>query len=433
MIVAQTTTGDLIGSCTACLSEAISQNVGRHEPADSGALSVISEAASAFHARNGTSRHVRSSLAALSHGAPIVRFAHQPNLLPYLGVIGQFFFVWNLARSVSTVTDQSIVPAYFIVDYDTATDRRFRTSLLPQPRMRHGMERISYPIGRQDAKAVAFNLAAPNEKMSRAWSAIFDRWADGYQRVHHAESHSFPRLSDSGLESARQCLASLFVEYRRHRLFAWGNAAHLSHLVNTVWRLPVVFIPLSVSAVGLEKGIIGLAERLQARGKEDVSYAWYVCSHCYGRTAAAIGLSRPLACATCGASAEPGPLGRSVSRPRIVPKVVMDNLADYALYGVVGGIGYGAGVAHMRDSRREAKRIGQYFGPEMSVRFLFHGAISNGIDCLETPLWHGAGRAFDLVSSGRASLLYYLSILGYESLGRELDNSFYRTRCAEHT
>ncbi|MDX2759256.1 hypothetical protein [Streptomyces europaeiscabiei] len=412
-----------------CYAELIAEHMRHHRSASESALKTIADAASKFHELSGTSACIADQLTALRHGAPIIRFAHQPNLFSYLGILGQFFFVHHLSRLVFNATGQPVVPAYFIVDYDTAGDRRFHSSLLPDPGTRHGTAKISYALGRRYEKRVAYSLTAPDEGVSREWSTLFEQWAGRYTWASGAATSPFIPPTEIGLEAARDSVARLAAEYQRNRLFSSGNAAHLSHLVNSVWRLPIVFVPLSVSAAGLEEEMLGLAEQLGAQGVHDTTYAWYVCPRCHTRTDITAPIAQKLLrCTACGQFAERRASGGNPARARIVPKVVMDNLADYALYGAVGGTGYVAGLEHVRSSHRAAKRIGLRAGPELSVRFLYQGDV----ELPDTPPLDSASRAFALVRSGRASLLYYLAILGYEGLRRGLDNSFFQNKCAAH-
>ncbi|MER6466832.1 hypothetical protein ABT278_41050 [Streptomyces sp. NPDC001228] len=417
--------------CTSCFAGLTAERVRDFRPTERGIRKVIADATTTFHERNGTLADVARPLADFRDGAPVIRFAHQPNLLSYLGILGQFALVQNLAQLAANIALRPVVPAYFVVDYDEAGNQRFHKSLLPDPRSRNGAVTLSYPLSRTDRKKTAFSLAAPAESITSDWMATFDRWTERYKSASRA--HALTPLTEEGTEAARIALTELRTTYRRHQTFSDGNAAHLSRFINSTWGMPVLFIPLSVPAARLEGYLRDLADRLTEREGNATTYAWYICPHCYTRTAFSPTLApTSLRCEFCSGPEEVGAHTKVGSggltgniRPRIAPKVLMDTLADYELYGVVAGTGYAGGLAHMRRTRAVGQRMG-ISTAELSVRFSYQQdeqlRFAKG-DC---------SRTNSLVRSGRGSMLYYLSILGLENLRRQLSSSIFRNSCGKH-
>jgi hypothetical protein len=432
VIVAHGASDDMQGGCPSCFAELVADRVLNFRPIEKGMRRLIADAAAVFHERNETTTYVARPLAEFRDGAPVIRFAHQPNLFPYLGVLGQFLFVHNISRLAADIARQSVVPAYFVVDYDEAGDRRFHKTLLPDPRSRHGAAALSYQLARKDRRKAAFTLDAPGQSVTDGWLNIFDRWTERYRTT--SRSFALQPLTEVGVASARNSITELLTAYRKHRTFSDGNAAHLSTFINATWRLPILFIPLSASAAGLERHFMDLSGRLNEKEDSRATYAWYICPNCCTRTAvSAHHAASSLQCGFCGRREEgvahsakvPNVPATGRARPRIVPKVLMDNLADYELYGVVAGTGYAGGLAHMRRSRDAAQRMG-IATAELGVRFSYQQEEQ---PC--DPEGDGS-RTNSLVRSGRSSMLYYLSTLGIDSLKRELHSSFFRSSCLAH-
>ena len=432
MIVTHSFSNDIQSKdCTSCFAGLAAERVRDFQPTERRIRKLIVDATATFHERNGTLADVARSLAEFRDGAPVIRFAHQPNLFPYLGVLGQFLLVQNLAQLAADITRRSVVPAYFVVDYDEAGNQRFHKSLLPDPRSRHGAVTLSYPLSHWDRKKTAFTLATPGESVTGGWIDTFDRWTERYKSA--SRTYALDPLTEAGTGAARDLVTELRTIYRRHQIFSDGNSAQLSRFINSTWGMPVLFIPLSVPAARLEEYFTDFAGRLAEREGSSATYAWYICPNCCTRTAfSPAPAPTPLRCKFCGRPekvrahtmvSSDGFTGHS--RPRITPKVLMDTLADYELYGVVAGTGYAGGLAHMRSSRIVAQRMG-ISTAELSVRFSYERDEQLHLakdDCSQTN---------SLVRSGRGSMLYYLSILGIENLKQQLTASIFRNSCGRH-
>lgn len=66
---------------------------------------------------------VEASIERLQCGADILHLAHQPNLLPYLNIFAQTFYLEHLASSIPLGC-----PVFFFVDHDNVSNLRFHTS-----------------------------------------------------------------------------------------------------------------------------------------------------------------------------------------------------------------------------------------------------------------------------------------------------------------
>jgi hypothetical protein len=95
--------------------------------------------ATEFHQKAGSLTHaVRANLDALVC-RPGIRMAHQPNLLPSLNVA----FQSSLAHSVVSRFADKCPELFYVVNYDVATDRRYRHAVLPTPSAMAGYVSLS--------------------------------------------------------------------------------------------------------------------------------------------------------------------------------------------------------------------------------------------------------------------------------------------------
>jgi len=397
----------------------------------------MAEAAEQFHRLAGTVHFVQDSLASLRSGAVPVRFAHQPNLLPYLGVLGQFTHIYLLASFAAPLTARSAVPAYFVMDYDRGSGGRFANSLLPDPQAGNGATKLTYKIDRSARNRVAFSLEAPPPVVLSQWRASFASWTRRYSVAANNVGANFPHPAVDGLGSAYDALHVLDECYLETGRFAMGNAVFLSVVVNKLWGLPVVFIPLSFCARSLQSPLLLLARYLARVAPQKPFQIWKVCPTCCSRNAVSANAEASNnQCTECGTpfrapSRFPSQAGNCESPCRplpFIPRVLADNLADYEIYGVPGGTTYQSSIPHLVESRG-------YLPPdrppgiELGLQFFYntdmHAQKKPYSDSLS---FH----AQELLRSGRASMLYYLSMFGYSGLKDQLLAVSTASMCTDH-
>ncbi|MDT3444015.1 hypothetical protein [Pseudofrankia sp. BMG5.37] len=399
---------------------------------------IMAEAAEQFHRLAGTIGSVHENLERLRSGAITIRFAHQPNLLPYLGVLGQFTHIYLLSAFAAPLSERGAVPAYFVMDYDGGAGRRFVNSLLPDPQARHGAAKLKYRTKGPSHHRVAFSLEAPPPATLARWSATFESWAERYSPAvddeRMADLHH-PALAE--LESARDALQILGKCYLATDRFAMGNTAFLSVIVNEIWDLPVLFIPLSRCVTSLQPQMLRIARHLASVLPESPFQVWKICPVCFSRNAtSAVIEDSDDRCVQCRSLFDVASLPRPLvgdciftrHTPLFFPRVVADDLADYAIYRVPGGTTYQSSLRHLEQSR-------PYMPPDRKpgIELGLQFSSSNDKNTGKKSYKNLSGfRANEIIRTGRASMLYYLSMFGYSGMKDELLAVSAASMCENH-
>lgn len=425
--------------------------------------STLADLATAFHQRAGTmTDSVSVALAQLASGARIIRAAHQPNILPYMGVLGQLFLLDAVAVHGQQEYSASCCQMFFIVDHDSAGDKRFRVSRFPSARHRDGSAALRYPL--EHAAYERMNLA-----IEKPPATLLNEWLSEVRRITVDEVRLLRRMgihehTRGQVDMTLEVIDSELVEaWRRSSNLSEFNAIFLSRLTNLYWELPTIFLPLSASLPSMHPYVEYLVElypdlvsafQRRTRQFRDVGLEfpisssvnlellpfWFVCTSCRSRVPLrAVSPPRLIAkgrCPSCfveysfdlGSYAAPDLDG---FQGKIVPRVLLDNLLDLIGIGISGGVGYIGGAEHVLASALIASDLGWRTVPECLWRPF--GAYFGSAEILaaaaeqEHPL-AAAGlhphQVFELVATGRASLIYYLLGQGINGISQMWHDHF---------
>lgn len=299
-------------------------------PACTTAGPLLAEAAGALHrdlqCENG---HTAPLLAELATGqAMVLRIAHQPNLFPYEQLVAQTLYLVDAAAEIKRA-GRSIVPMVFVVDYDVCEDDRIREAKAFDPSAPNGIRKFSLAIPRADEKIPAYLRPAPNDHVRGTIS-------EGLEQLARAHGGSPAYLvENSGASRDARSVADF-------NLFAWAN------LAVRLWNLPILFVRLSDMAKKFEPERQALARRVADENEQSLErYLWSICRGCDQRV-----LFNAPCCS--GSHHDWSP-----------PRVLIDDLSDYVLYGVGGGTAYAAARPLPEQHLYQAHKIGARLGIEL--------------------------------------------------------------------
>jgi len=366
----------------------------------------LAEVADTFHTQAGTkTTAVAQAIVGLAHGAPLVRFAHQANLLPYANIFAHLVY----GAAVADAMETDGVFAYFVVDYDIAQDRRFRSSLFPDAVGSRGVLPLTAGLSHHDRNTVQFALPPPSAETIVRWRAhchgMINRDIGLLRRIGRRE-HT-PGMMHTALE----VLWSICDEARlRAATLPEFNAIVVSRIVNDLWGLPVLFLPLSRSLHDSSAAISELAAHVAEL--RNGYPAWIVCPACSARCSVDSWSDSGRTAGRCGRCAWGGSVGSGTSRLSVVPKVLLDDLLDVVVHGVAGGTGYASGISHSAASRELAREMHVPMPPEAIWRL--DGVFGGPAELLAAQSSDYQRHAAELAQQGRASVAYYLISLGYQ-------------------
>lgn len=302
-------------------------------------------------------------------GTRIVRLAHQTNFLPYLQIGAQTVFLANLHNELTKLSVPS-VGIVLIVDYDVPKSSKWIcNAYVTDSTVKNHVRRFHIPITSKK-RSVPLYLSEPPSDNTRM-SIVRDL----FQYAEYFGGDSEFLIETSGVNNCAACLSDF-------NLFYWIN------LSIDVWRLPLLFVRLSDIAFRFENERHLLTEsvaRLTSTAIED--HLWRICEECSRRVA--------ITDRCCG------------SKHRVInsiPKVLIDDLSDYAILKVSGGTAYSSGREHLEAAHKVGSRL-QVNVPFESVWRLVPSR-------LPSPSLHGDINSKDglrLIRDGRMSLIGYAS------------------------
>jgi hypothetical protein len=260
-----------------------------------------------------------SLLSALEGGeASVVRLAHQPNLFPYEQLIAQTLYIVEASAALREA-GQLAVPMVLVVDYDACDDKRVRAARAFDPTAREQIRHFRLKVPRD---VPTFLASAPTPG---ARTALADG-LKGLARSHRSEPSRL--IQHSGVARPASSLSEF-------NLFAWVN------LIIGLWQLPILFVSLAELAPSFERERRLLAGRVaRLLGREEDTLLWDFCPACHKR----VSFGEPC-CAT------------DAARAWTIPRVLIDNLSDYVLYGVAGGTAYGEAINHLPEAHQVARSL----------------------------------------------------------------------------
>jgi hypothetical protein len=423
---------------------AYAANVYRH-----GDRRAMAESASRFHERAGTlTASVAENLSGFAAGLPLIRIAYTPDHFANLALYGEALFAEQLAiesRSNGLATAQALV----IVDSEVVTDKRSRSSVIPDVKRHESLLRLAWTVPPEQHRRLARHVEPPDEVTVRDWMAKLRASVHVDLRELRARGvfASDPRrpyttvreITEHALEAARRAIS-----------LSDFNMIFAARIINLAWRLPIAFVSLSESvphvtreyeqALALYPEMVSASEvatlKLRRQGflvdnnvrLDPASFPmWFVCEVCHSRVAMAILPTTDLRidgyCHGCsarhrfaiGSRHEPD---LSSVRNRVLPRMLFDNLTEQYIWGVAAGISNAGSVRHLLPAAEIARLLdipvapeallrlrGIYFGPAELRVAASRGVISGPTRAM---LWR--------IFWGRASIIYYLVSQGIDGL-----------------
>lgn len=194
-----------------------------------------------FHQRIKTNTdNVIDGMSSFRDGQDVLRCAHQPNIFPALTILSLPILLSQLA--IHLKNEKSLVNSpqvFFLLDYDIASDNRFRVAHFPSRYIKNGYWPIRVQGIKQFSNKAMFSVPRPNEKwLDEVFSEI---------RAHVLQeitgSVGFPigrRELDDNISLCNE-IARLALESSES--LTEFNSFFFSLLVNCYWNLPTLFLP----------------------------------------------------------------------------------------------------------------------------------------------------------------------------------------------
>lgn len=372
---------------------------------------ALAQAARQFHMAQGLlTKDVEAALSSLKAGAGLVRLAHQPNFLPDANLFAQILYL-NQLRDAVAAAGTHVVSVVLLVDHDVAGNERFGRSEVWDPRVPGHVRRFQLPVGETEKRCVMAVLRQPD--LSYRQVLLHNVIAYAAALTDHAQRQGRPKNEFE--TSAADVSELLGLEHDFESLSAFTSYP-LMRVALLEWGLPIVFCPitaLSVQLAPVYETIIRRLAQSEALGPE--ALCWYVCGTCGLRRAS--DNTTPEPCPACGTQASSTGALREAEwhdhRGRLVPRVLVDDLADYLGLGIAAGTSYLGGRAHLRRSHDVALHASLPVAPEASwrVSILYDGPMERLAGALYanlTAVPPSLTRASVVLAEGRQGFAYYL-------------------------
>jgi hypothetical protein len=301
-------------------------------------------------------------------GAPIYRFAYQPTFMPHL----------NLAVCIKELSamasDNCGIAIWLVVDFDTSEHVRFRRADLPMPES----DKVSYlRLGVSSDDRTARRCDIRSDQCPGALTIQGD-WLQYLRNTHQVRGASPlpPSMLPGRFHSVSDAMVQDLVRFAK-----WTGAGDF--LVCRLSRIARAS-PLRYHELGAAVEELGYAEHA----------SWHKCSGCgikrdYSHT-------RKVAwCACCQRRFTEVPANM------LIPKVILDDLLDFEIGPVAGGVTYRSGVPHMR------KALDAYASLATKPIAEFICEVS---DVALAAYSRATGASSELIKSGRAALPFWTLI-----------------------
>lgn len=425
--------------------------------------STLVNIAKDFHKKAGTfTPEVNYNISKLERNEPILLIPHQPNLFPSLSVITPFILLEKVANVLSTKNNISTALIYFIIDYDSVDDRRFRTSRFPDIFHRDGLLLLNYPIEKSKRHIPMWLLEKPPKTLVNKWieyiyqtiinTLISIKSSNIFDRTDFSRYYNFILSNFHIIESI------IWKSYESSRSFTEFNSIFLSKLINNYWGQEICFIPghlvhsnnskafewvihKSSEIRKLEKEASSIIfkngyKTFSALRNEEDTLLWYVCDKCNKRVTLKISsINKILSEHVCSVSLKKEIISIPINQlsffsNRIYPKVLFDNILDTIALGKVGGSGYIGQAEHLVVSNYIAKKLKLPTPPQI---ILINKGLHYGLVELSTLSYKKIKKtkkiymAFHNSYFGKASILYYLICIGIAEIKKTLDIFFLET------
>lgn len=388
--------------------------------ADDGVVHRLADTAAAFHDEIGSrTPGVERALERLREGAPVVLLRHQPIAFPYDGVTAQYPLMLEFAeRFPSRLTP---VALHVLMDTDDAKEPYFRTSRIPMPTARAGIQPTPLRVAVRHTQMAAAELPT-----AECIESVIVRAEAGDKQLRsfaRAVGVALPKDA-SRLDDARRLA---WDAYRHSDSLAGFNGGLLARTTNRAARIDVVFVPYSriLPFMAPLVGELFDDERLIREAYESAIPAapisrfrlpearlyWLICARC-GRRAPSTDSARSVSCTDCGAVLPYGNPTELCARGALVPRVAVDDLVLPLALPVALSISYVSSADHILPAQRVLAALGNHTPHVLwrprPIRYSTSEAIAirllgrNQHD-------ERASRALWVSLTGRGSLLYGLA------------------------
>lgn len=439
---------DSLASAIASQSTSISDEASPHAVSDD----ALVEAITTIHRRAGTMTEVVSEeIDDLRSDAVRLRFAHQPDLLPYRGVMAQFVHLNAIQERLAEDHDQQSCQLYFVVDHDISSTQQFRATHFPDPFDNQGLKSLSLSFSNNEMESIMESVPSPDCTVIQDWiNTIRDLAVLHNSHVDPENAHGLhPDRISENVEFIRELL-----DVDGARSVAEFNMIVTSRIVNDVLGLPTLFVPLSsfsgpliphyeyllsqwsairecgrsVACRLADEGVQLSANLIENTQKVPV---WHLCPSCDARLRVTEDGDGKLECTqychACGTVVDEsfGTMDEpdlSGYEDRIAPRVIMDNLLDVNGFDVAGGVGYESSVEHALLTHGIAREMGWSVPVECYWRP--SGLLGSPTEAVaKAKLSSTAGseeaqRALELIYNGRATVCYDLVFEGENALNQ---------------
>lgn len=436
---------------------------GRSQAAD-GSAEAIRHIAREFHNQAGTlTPAVAAAIASLGPSQLRLRFSHQINLFPSLGIFAQFPTLASIAHQLALIGVPKSAEIYVYVDYDVASDARFKSAQFPTLNSHQGIIPITGVVSHRELTRPMYAVPKPTRQ-------AVDRWIDMLSSRSKADSKSISKLLPRGMSARRphlDLLKSLLLRaFEASDTLATFNATFTSIVCNEIWGYRTIFLPGTLLQSTFAPGYLLLLEQ-----EDEIKAHWNDAIAFFQSTginirARAFGVSDALLWWNCPRCLVRVPFSRAAERPptylaicphcrneiraslekiiriihdepgRITPRIILDDLLDYISLGMSGGSGYIGAIEHRLLSNFVATKLGILAAPELlwSPSAISLGPVESFManDPSVTADAHpNVGVAMDWLLRGRVTILYYMLYVGLDATKRALEQFLNASRVDE--
>ncbi len=393
-----------------------------------------------FHESAGTlTEPVIKSLNALKAGRQWTRIGHQPNFAAYLKLAGLF----DAASEAALMSDT--VPVYIVNDFDIMRNERFTRSILPDVTHPRGGRYLSLPINRgTSASKVSFRAERPSYTwLIGAMQLIQENYQHELRIMRSEEFYS--------VENIEGILADLRYAWEHAVTLSDMASIFLSRLINLRLHNPTVFIPgrklwMAVGPSLSEDLVARWAEIARAQNvvairaaamnidfnaswmsNENLAPLWRICA-CGCRVRLEFGDEKVTlhgACDQCErqVSMSTAAISDETAEGRMVPRISALDLSEHLAHQIRTGVTYVSSAPHTIAYSLVAHELRIPVLPHilLDISGNFGTPIEKMTNWKKYPKSAtGLHQAINWISSGRASLVYYLSRSDIPSLSKAI-------------
>lgn len=319
---------------------------------------ILADIAESHYLEHGLlSNLVQKNIDGLRSGAHIIRIAHQPNYLPYMNLIAHMSYL-HLSAEYARSIGLEAVAVYLAVDHDICKNRRFHVAEAWDSLEKEHTKKFILRAALRHQKFPMYLVPPPSlEFVNNQIDQITNYSKSLRRQALRAGVVSAAEISPNIVE---ELAASVLGKGMKFRSLADFTIHGSMILMNQIWEVPVIFLPLSRLMPHMRIAYEYLEEQL-AKVHPEGDFFWAVCKSCGIRTPQR-NVGQYGYCTSCGQS-QTRPSDEKLEQMRI-PKVLIDDLADYVGIGVSGGSVYLSGREHIELAHESGRQAGIPIRPE---------------------------------------------------------------------